>query len=38
MGGRREVRFPPLPYVAVYHVREQAIEISRVFHGAQDWP
>jgi len=36
--GRRELSFPPLPYVAVYQVKEHSIEISRIFHGAQDWP
>jgi toxin ParE1/3/4 len=38
MSGRRELPFPPLPYVAVYQVKEDAVEISRIFHGAQDWP
>ena len=37
MLGRRELVFSPLPYIAVYEVREHAIEISRIFHGAQDW-
>jgi len=36
--GRRELAFPPLPYIAVYQVKRSAIEISRIFHGAQDWP
>lgn len=36
--GRRELVFPPLPYIVVYQVTEHAVEISRVFHGAQDWP
>jgi len=36
--GWRELVFPPLPYVAVYQVKEDAVEISRIFHGAQDWP
>jgi toxin ParE1/3/4 len=36
LSGRRELIFS-LPYVAVYQVTENAIEISRVFHGAQDW-
>ncbi len=26
----------PLPYIAVYHVKEYAVEISRIYHGAQD--
>ena len=38
MSGRRELAFPPLPYIAVYQVKEDAVEISRIFHGAQDWP
>jgi len=25
-------------YIAVYRVTEQAVEISRIFRGAQDWP
>jgi toxin ParE1/3/4 len=36
--GRRELVFPPLPYIVVYQVTEHAVEISRIFHGAQDWP
>jgi toxin ParE1/3/4 len=38
MSGRRELVFPPLPYIAVYQVKENVVEISRIFHGAQDWP
>jgi toxin ParE1/3/4 len=38
LSGRRELAFPPLPYIAVYQVKQDAIEISRIFHGAQDWP
>jgi plasmid stabilization system protein ParE len=30
--------FSPLPYVAVYRVRDEAVEIARVLHGAQRWP
>jgi addiction module RelE/StbE family toxin len=36
--GTREIHFPPMPYVAVYRVREDAIEIIRVYHTAQDRP
>jgi len=36
--GTREVLFPPLPYVAVYRVKEQSIEVVRIYHGAQDRP
>jgi toxin ParE1/3/4 len=38
MAGRRELTFAPLPYIVVYQVTPNAIEISRIFHGAQDWP
>jgi toxin ParE1/3/4 len=38
MAGRRELVFSHLPYIAVYRVTEDAVEISRIFHGAQDWP
>jgi addiction module RelE/StbE family toxin len=38
MSGWRELVFAPLPYIAVYRVREEVIEIARIFHGAQDWP
>jgi toxin ParE1/3/4 len=38
MNGRRELAFPPLPYIAVYQVKQDAVEISRIFHSAQDWP
>lgn len=38
MPGRRELVFPLLPYIVVYHVTKQAVEISRIFHSAQDWP
>ncbi|MGA3373979.1 MAG: type II toxin-antitoxin system RelE/ParE family toxin [Terracidiphilus sp.] len=38
MAGRRELTFAPWPYIVVYQVTPNAIEISRIFHGAQDWP
>ena len=38
MNGRRELVLSPLPYIVVYQMTEQSVEISRVFHGAQDWP
>jgi toxin ParE1/3/4 len=36
--GTRELLFPPLPYVAVYRVKEQTIEVLRIHHGVQDRP
>ena len=38
MTGRRELTFPPLPYIVVYQVKQYTVEISRIFHAAQDWP
>ena len=38
LAGRRELVFPPLPYIVVYQVKPDIVEISRVFHGAQNWP
>jgi toxin ParE1/3/4 len=37
MSGRREMTFASLPYIVVYQVKLNAIEISRIFHGAH-WP
>lgn len=37
MNGRRELVFISI-YIAVCRVKEHAIEISRIYHGAQDWP
>ncbi len=34
--GTRELLFMPMPYIAVYHVREQTIEVWRVYHTSQD--
>jgi len=38
MKGWRELVLAPLPHIAVYRVRENVIEIARIYHGAQDWP
>ena len=35
--GTRELPLPPLPYVVVYSVNADAVEILHVYHGAQDW-
>lgn len=34
--GTRELIFPSLPYIAVYRVIEEVIEILHIWHGAQD--
>lgn len=36
--GTREIVLAGLPYLAVYRVRRESIEIVRVLHGAQRWP
>ncbi len=38
MKGRRELVFPSLPYIVVYQVKADAVEISRIYHAAQNWP
>jgi len=34
----RELVFLGLPFLAVYRIREDVIEIDRILHGAQRWP
>jgi toxin ParE1/3/4 len=36
--GTRELPLASLPFVVVYRVRENAVEIARLLHGAQRWP
>jgi plasmid stabilization system protein ParE len=35
--GTRELPLTPLPYIVVYSVMPETIEILHVHHGAQDW-
>jgi plasmid stabilization system protein ParE len=28
----------PLPYIVVYRVNPDAVEIARIYHSAQNWP
>jgi addiction module RelE/StbE family toxin len=35
--GTRELSITPLPYVVVYAVKPDAIEVLHIYHGAQDW-
>jgi len=37
LSGTRELALTPLPYVVVYSVKAQAVEILHIHHGAQDW-
>ncbi len=34
----RELVLPHLPYLVIYRIREDIIEIVRILHGAQKWP
>jgi len=34
----RELVIAGLPYVAIYRIRKNAVEIVRILHGAQVWP
>ena len=36
--GSRELVFSGLPYVVVYHLQGEVVELLRIYHGAQDWP
>lgn len=36
--GTLELLFTPLPYLAVYRVKEQSIEVLRIYHVGQDRP
>jgi plasmid stabilization system protein ParE len=36
--GTRKLLFAPLPYVAVYRVKEQTVEVLRIYNAAQDRP
>ena len=36
--GTRELVLAGLPYLAVYRLQGDTVEILRILHGAQDWP
>ena len=36
--GTRELVFAPYPYVAVYEVISDSVQVLRIRHAAQDWP
>jgi toxin ParE1/3/4 len=36
--GTRELVMSSLPYVIVYQVRDDAVNVVRILHGSQDWP
>ena len=37
-GGTRELVLAPLPYVVVYRITGDTVEIVRILHAAQNWP
>jgi plasmid stabilization system protein ParE len=37
LGATRELPLTPLPYVVVYSVNAETVEILHIHHGAQDW-
>jgi addiction module RelE/StbE family toxin len=37
VSGTRELSLAPLPYVVVYRVVSDAVEILHIYHGAQNW-
>lgn len=38
IAGTRELVIPGLPYLLIYRVHADQVEILRVFHTARDWP
>jgi len=36
--GTREVTVAGLPFVIIYRVGDDAVEIARILHGSQQWP
>ena len=37
MEGTRELVLAPLPYIVVYRIRGECVEILHIHHGAQSW-
>jgi toxin ParE1/3/4 len=38
VSGTRELIVPGIPYLIVYRVTDQGVEILRVFHESRNWP
>ena len=38
VAGTRELVLAPLPFIVVYRLKAGAVEIARIYHGAQNWP
>lgn len=38
ISGTRELVVSTLPWIAVYRIRKEGVEVVRIYHGAQNWP
>jgi toxin ParE1/3/4 len=38
VGGTRELVITGTPWIAIYRVNSDVIQVLRILHGAQDWP
>ena len=38
LAGTRELIFSGIPFLVMYRVRDDVVEILRILHGAQRWP
>ena len=36
--GTRELVFPSLPFIAIYEVHDDDVQVLRILHGARQWP
>jgi addiction module RelE/StbE family toxin len=36
--GSREIVVPGLPYIIAYRVKDTAVQILHIYHGARNWP
>ncbi len=36
--GTRELLFPPWPYIAVYEITSNHVQVLRIRHASQQWP
>ena len=36
--GTRELVVPRTPYIVIYRIAGQHVQLARVLHGAQEWP
>lgn len=36
--GTRELAIPSMPWIAIYQLKKDSVEVIRILHGAQIWP